>query len=118
VDGGASLRAGLDEAVAVSATTGTGLGDLLKAIAGRLGIAAPIEILLGPGDGRTRAYLYEIGAVLEETTREDGSAAILVRTDPAILERLGREARVLLQQGGALPKLSGLPDDAYHMEQV
>ena len=36
----------------------------------------------------------------------------------AILDRLAREARVLLQPGEALPKLSGQPDDAYHMEQV
>ena len=77
-----------------------------------------MEILLGPGEGRTRAYLYEIGAVLEESVREDGTAAILVRADPAILERLGRESRVLLQPGKGLPKLSDLPDDAYDMEQV
>jgi len=117
-DGGAGLCAGFDAAVPVSARTGAGLDTLLAVIADRLGIAPPIEILLGPGEGRTRAYLYQVGAVLEEAVREDGSTAILVRADPAILERIRREGRVLLQPGKAVPKLSDLPDDAYDMEQV
>jgi GTP-binding protein HflX len=117
-DSGAGLLAGFDSAVAVSAKTGAGLDELLKLVAAKLGLAAPVELLLGPADGKTRAYLYEIGAVLEEHVREDGSVAILVRTDPVILARLQREGRVLLQPGRGLPKLSGLPDDAYDMEQV
>jgi GTPase len=117
-DGGAGVLAGFEDAVAVSARRGVGLDELLKTIAAKLGIAPPVEILLGPDAGRTRAQLYEIGAVLEESVREDGSVALLVRADPAILARLGREARVLLQPGKALPKLADLPDDAYDMEQV
>jgi len=117
-DGGAGLMAGLEHAVAVSAKTGAGLDALLAAIADRLGIAPATEIVLGPGDGKMRAYLYQIGAVQEERPHEDGSVTILVRTEPAVLERLAREARVLLQPGEALPKLSDQPDDAYHMEQV
>jgi GTP-binding protein HflX len=117
-DGGAGLLAGLEGAIAVSARTGAGLDRLLAAIAARLGVAPPTEILLGPEAGRTRAYLYRIGAVLEEHVREDGSVALRVQADPDVLARLGREPGVRLQPADALPKLSGLPDDAYHMEQV
>jgi GTP-binding protein HflX len=117
-DGGAGLLAGFEDAIAVSARTGAGLDRLMAAIAARLGVAAPAEILLGPEGGRTRAYLYRIGAVLDEDVREDGSVALRVQADPAVLARLAREPGVRLQAGRALPKLSDLPDDAYHMEQV
>jgi len=117
-DQGAGLLAGLTDAVAVSAVTGAGLDDLVSAIAGKLGIAPPAEVVLGPAEGKLRAHLYRIGAVLEEQVHEDGSFSLLVRTEPAVLARLGREARVLLQPGVGLPKLSRAPGDAYQMEQV
>src|SRR5690606_21487159 len=60
-------------AVAVSALTGEGLPALITAIAERLGVTAPVELLLRPDEGRTRAWLYSMGAVLDEQTREDGS---------------------------------------------
>lgn len=117
-DGGAGVLAGFPDAIAVSARTGAGLDQLIEAIATRLGIAPPVEVLLGPGDGRLRAQLYRIGAVEDEQVREDGSIALKVRADPAVLARLGISGRVLLQAGEPLPKLSGLPGDAYQMEQV
>jgi GTP-binding protein HflX len=117
-DQGAGLLAGLEDAVAVSASTGTGLNALIAAIASKLGIAPPVEVVLGPAEGKLRAHLYRIGAVLEEQIREDGSFALLVRAEPALLARLGREARALLRPGMSLPKLSRAPGDAYQMEQV
>ncbi len=78
------------DAVAVSALTGEGLDDLVDAIAARLGVTAPTEVLLAPGEGKTRAWLYGIGAVLDERIHEDGSLALTVRADQDLLARLDR----------------------------
>jgi hypothetical protein len=59
-----------------------------------------------------------MGAVLEEHVGEDGAVALRVQAEPETLARLARETGVRLQPKGALHKLSGLPDDAYHREQV
>ncbi len=77
-------------AVAVSALTGEGLDGLVDAIAERLGVTAPTEVLLAPGEGKTRAWLYGIGAVLDERIHEDGSLALTVQADQELLARLGR----------------------------
>jgi GTPase len=77
-------------AVPVSAKTGAGLRELIEAIGARLGVTAPTEVLLGPGEGKTRAWLYGLGAVLEEHTREDGSLALMVQADEELLARLDR----------------------------
>ena len=57
-----------------------------------LGVAAPTEVLLDPAEGRTRAWLYRIGAVLSEQTREDGRLALTLRADAALLSRLERQS--------------------------
>ncbi|MAT85272.1 MAG: GTPase HflX [Gammaproteobacteria bacterium] len=78
-------------AVPVSAVTGAGLGRLIDVIGERLGVAAPAEVLLRPEQGRTRAWLYRVGAVLDEELREDGSMAITVQADADLLARLERD---------------------------
>jgi GTPase len=79
--------------VSVSAKTGQGLPGLIEAIGTRLGVAPPMELLLGPSEGKTRAWLYGIGAVLEEHIREDGSLALTVKADEELLARLERRSR-------------------------
>ncbi len=78
--------------VGVSALTGAGLDLLVRTIGERLGVTAPTEVLLAPGEGRTRAWLYGIGAVLDEEIREDGSLALTVQADADLLARLARRA--------------------------
>lgn len=77
-------------AVAVSALTGQGLESLVHVVADRLGVTPPVEVLLAPEDGRTRAWLYAKGAVLAEDVRENGSVALTVRADADLLARLSR----------------------------
>ncbi|HEY5646106.1 MAG TPA: GTPase HflX [Pseudomonadales bacterium] len=94
--------------VPVSALTGEGLEDLRQAIAEALGVGAPTRVLLAPGDGRTRAWLYRLGAVMDETLAVDGRVALDVRADRALLERLAAIPTVLLQQAEPVHKLSNL----------
>jgi GTP-binding protein HflX len=117
-DGGAALLSGVEDAVAVSARSGAGLDQLIAAIGVRIGIAEPVDLVLGPADGRLRSRLYGMGAVIEEHVGEDGAVALRVQAEPETLARLARETGVRLQPKSALPTLSGLPDDTYHREQV
>ncbi|MEM9304436.1 MAG: ribosome rescue GTPase HflX [Pseudomonadota bacterium] len=71
---------GVVTAVWVSALQGVGLEALREAIVERLHGAVVDRWLDLPMDaGRLRARLFELGAVQEETVREDGSLAIRVR---------------------------------------
>jgi GTPase len=90
---GDSAEVGVSAAVGVSAKTGAGLPALIEAIGARLGVAAPTEVLLAPSEGKTRAWLYGIGAVLEEHIHEDGSLALTVQADEELLARLERRTR-------------------------
>ena len=96
--------------VNVSARTGTGLDDLRRSIARVLGVSAPAHILLAPEDGRTRAWLYRLGAVIEEDVTEDGRVALSLRADPALLGKLKGLPTVLLQRGRPVHTLSTLAD--------
>jgi len=96
------------DGIKVSAVTGQGLPELKQAIADALGVSAPTEVLIAPEDGRTRAWLYELGAVIEEHMAEDGSVAMSLRADPVLIERLEALPTVLLQPAGPVHKLSPL----------
>lgn len=101
---GAALAAdGRGAAVAVSAHTGAGLDRLVACIGEQLGVGAPTEILLGPEQGRTRAWLYQLGAVLDEQLREDGSLALTVQADAELLARLARDGSGPLAAGPTRP---------------
>ena len=95
----------------VSARTGQGLDALLEAVASRLGVTAPTEVLLPPEAGRTRAWLYRLGAVLSERVQEDGSLALMVQADQDLLSRLSMQPKVLLQGRGRDPRIPALPGD-------
>jgi len=94
--------------VPVSARTGWGLDGLRHAIADALGVGTPTRVLLPADDGRTRAWLYRLGAVMDETVAEDGRLALKVRADRSLLERLSAMPTVLLQQAEPVHKLSTL----------
>jgi len=104
------LYAGSDcESVEVSALTGKGLEQLIDVIARCLGVSLPTEILLEVEDGKTRAWLYQLGAVIDEKLAEDGRVALTLQADSQLLATLRTKPSVLLQAGDALPKLSSLP---------
>ena len=66
-------RDGEGRAVWLSAVTGEGIPMLLDAIVARLGRKTVHGFLrLGPAQGRQRARLFELGAVLDEESGEDG----------------------------------------------
>ncbi len=97
------------DAVAVSAVSGAGLDALREAIAARLGVSAPTEVLLPVEDGKTRAWLYEQGAVIDERLAEDGKVVMTLRADTRLLERLRNRSAALLQPPVGVPKISPLP---------
>lgn len=94
--------------VPVSALTGSGLDGLRQAIADALGVSAPTRLLLSADDGRTRAWLYQLGAVVDESVADDGRLALQVRADRSLLDRLSAMPTVLLQQAEPVHKLSTL----------
>jgi GTP-binding protein HflX len=96
LDDGDSKRCG-PGAVCVSALTCHGLDELTRRIADELGVVAPHEVVLDPSDGRTRAWLYEAGAVLREAHLEDGRVQLTLQADQQLLNELQSTARVLLR---------------------
>ena len=78
--------------IQVSALTGQGLDELRQAVAGALGASGPVEVLLTPGEGRLRSWLYECGAVLGEQINEDGSMALTLVARDDVLKSLQRRA--------------------------
>ncbi|MEQ9003776.1 MAG: hypothetical protein RIE74_09430 [Pseudomonadales bacterium] len=86
---GTPVPGGPDD-VAVSARSGAGLEALVAAVGRQLGVSAPTEVHLAAADGGTRAWLYGIGAVLDEQVHEDGSLSLTVQADSQLLARLAR----------------------------
>ena len=82
----------------VSAVKGQGLDELMQFIGSALGVVAPHEVLLSAGDGKTRAWLYQSGAVLDETLLTDGSVQLTVQADEQLLGQLKKKSNVQLQE--------------------
>ena len=93
-------------AVPVSAIEGTGIDALIEEIGDALGVASPHEVVLDSGDGKTRAWLYRSGAVLDEALLEDGSLQLTLQADNQLIDQLKNTPRVLLRPSGGLPKIS------------
>jgi GTP-binding protein HflX len=85
----------------VSAVKGQGLNELMQFIGSALGVVAPHEVLLGAGDGKTRAWLYQSGAVLDETLLTDGRLQLRVQADEHLLGQLKKKSNVQLQESVA-----------------
>ncbi|MCZ6855739.1 MAG: GTPase HflX [Gammaproteobacteria bacterium] len=103
---GAEEPCSSDEVVRVSALRGIGLKNLVRAIGNDLGVTSPTEVLLPAEDGRIRAWLYNLGAVIAEQIKEDGSVALTLQADSSLLERLRQEPKVLLQGIAGRPRIS------------
>ncbi len=85
------------DGVSVSAHTGVGTDKLLEAIEERLARHDErVAITLPLDDGRTRAWLYENGRVLEETENDDGIRVVAMMNARAA----GRLRHKLGQQSG------------------
>ena len=79
----------------VSAITGQGVTELMDRIGTALGVVAPHRVLLTPQDGKNRAWLYQSGAVLDETMLTDGSLQLTVQADEKLLGQMRqRQVRV------------------------
>jgi GTP-binding protein HflX len=87
-------RFGVGRAVWLSARTGDGVPLLLNAIGSRLRKTKVHGIIhLLPGQGRQRAMLFEMGAVLHDTPAEDGGWMLELEVEERNLRRfLKREA--------------------------
>ena len=72
----------------VSAITGQGVAELMDRIGAALGVVAPHRVLLAPQDGKNRAWLYQSGAVLDETMLTDGSVQLTVQADEKLLGQM------------------------------
>lgn len=105
-----ALRAGvLGHRVHVSARSKQGLEALKEVLAQRLGVTnEPIEVCLAPSNGKVRAWLYELGAVVGETLQEDGASTLSVRLDAEQINRLVANEGVSLQEALPGPKLLAL----------
>jgi GTP-binding protein HflX len=66
-------------AVPVSAATGEGCEDLLKAVARLVDEAPPVEIYAPAGEGAAIAWLYRHGRVLDREIEDDGGTRLVVR---------------------------------------
>jgi GTP-binding protein HflX len=84
-------------AILVSAVTGEGCDALLRAIAGLVDEAPPVEVLTPAGEGAAIAWLYRHGRVLERETGADGAVRLEVSLTPKALgqfEQLFPQAEV------------------------
>lgn len=84
-----------DRLVALSARTGQGIAALLAALDRRLGAADQVVRLhLAPQDGRSRAWLYAHGEVLDSQPAEDGGQWLTVRLDAVDYARFAKQSGV------------------------
>ncbi|MCR9261819.1 MAG: GTPase HflX [Pseudomonadaceae bacterium] len=90
----------------VSAINGQGINALIEGIGAALGVAAPHQVVLDSADGRTRAWLYRSGAVLDEQTMEDGSLQLTLQADDGLLKQLQSSPQVMLRGDYTPPKIS------------
>jgi GTP-binding protein HflX len=73
--------------VLVSALTGQGADDLVKAIEARLGLRRVVlDLVLDPADGAGMSWLYRHTEVMEKSLGENGKMAMTVRVDPTRTE--------------------------------
>ncbi len=101
---------GLPERVFMSASTGAGADVLLDSIAERIGGAMQSASVVLPIDsGKTRAWLYQLGAVEKEETSEDGHIVIAVRLNAQGLARLAAHPGISLQGVQGVPRISASP---------
>jgi GTP-binding protein HflX len=90
-----SNRHGEGRAVWLSAATGEGIPMLLDAISDRLCRKTLHRVIhLQPSQGRQRAKLFELGAVLNEKTAEDGSWTLELKMSERDLKRFMKQEKL------------------------
>lgn len=100
-------RHGAKRAVWLSAVTGEGLPTLKTAIANRLRQKTMYRtIRLQPDQGRQRAKLFELGAVLSENVRDDGSWALDLRITEKDLRRFLKRENLSMDQLEPAPNVA------------
>ena len=73
--------------VLVSALSGQGVDDLVKAIEARLGLRRVVlDLVVDPADGAGMSWLYRHTEVMEKSLGENGKMAMTVRVDPTRTE--------------------------------
>jgi GTP-binding protein HflX len=73
--------------VLVSALSGQGIDDLVKAIEARLGVRRVVlDLVLDPADGAGMSWLYRHTEVMGKSLGENGKMAMTVRVDPTRTE--------------------------------
>jgi GTP-binding protein HflX len=73
--------------VLVSALSGQGTDDLVKAIQGRLTLARVVlDLVVDPSDGAGMSWLHRHTEVMEKSLGDDGKMAMTVRVDPSRTE--------------------------------
>lgn len=83
---------GLAQAVWLSAASGQGIEELLGAITDRLSQQRVVGWLtVPPAQGRLRAQLFTLNAVVEELPQDDGSVNLLLDLDAHEFARMARE---------------------------
>lgn len=88
-------------AVAISATTGQGVDDLLQAIADALGEPRrPALIVVPHGDGRPAAWLHERGMVTGERSAERGREMTVVASDREIAQFMKTFSGIAVERRG------------------
>ena len=105
-----SNRAGEGRAVWISAVTGEGLPLLKEAIAQRL-CKRTVQryVRLEPSQGRQRAKLFELGAVLNEEVLEDGSWLLELKLTEKDLQRFLKTENLADEQLVAAPVTGSAP---------
>ncbi len=97
-------RAGEGRAVWLSALSGEGLPMLTEAISRRLNQdTVHRHLRLSPAQGRQRAKLFELGAVINEDVRDDGGWVLEVKMSEKDLRRFLKRENLADQQLEAMP---------------
>ncbi|HEY6599040.1 MAG TPA: GTPase HflX, partial [Pseudomonadales bacterium] len=94
----------------LSAARGDGVPLLRQAIGERLGAdTSPTRVRLSPSAGKTRSWLYGLGAVLHEEAADDGGTELTVRLDAQTLAQLAAQPGVLLPVSRAVHRIAPSP---------
>jgi GTP-binding protein HflX len=100
-------RRGEGRAVWLSAATGEGIPMLLDAISDRLCRKTLHRVIhLQPSQGRQRAKLFELGAVLNEETGDDGSWTLELKMSERDLMRFMKQEKLAPELLEPLPVIN------------
>ena len=104
------MRHGVPIGVWLSAARGDGVPLLCQAIGERLGAdTSPTRVRLSANAGKTRSWLYGLGAVLHEEAADDGGTELTVRLNAQTLAQLAAQPGVLLPGSRGVHRIAPSP---------